>query len=233
MSICAEYLELASARSDLYGFFARVYRIEADDGFLKSIGEFPLPDAGDEGAFSEGVARLHAYLRHPGIDPRTDLAVDYARVFLGAGIADDSAAFPYESVYTSPERLVMQEARDRVVALYRAKGLAVEGDGGDPEDHVAFELDFMAHLVREGAAAARVCDEEALRTSLREQRSFLDNHLLNWVPALCVDIEKYASKPFYPAIAKMTCGYMDMDAALLEDFLNGTSMDRDVDERRG
>ena len=54
--------------------------------------------------------------------PADDLAVDYARVFLGAGEANGKAAYPYESVYTSPEGLVRQEARARVRAIYAAGG---------------------------------------------------------------------------------------------------------------
>ena len=219
MSICTDYLELASVRQSLYSFLARIYRVEVDNELLESMKELEFSDQPNGGAFSEGTSELRAYLERPGIDPRTDLAVDYARVFLGAGIADGSAAFPYESVYTSPERLIMQEARDQVLALYRAKGLGVEGEGRDPEDHIAYELDFMAYLVREGAAFSETGDEGALRTSLAEQRSFLKFHLLNWVPAFCKDVDAYSSTGFYRAAAKMTAGYIDMDESVVEDFL--------------
>ena len=39
-----------------------------------------------------------------------NLAVDFARIFLAAGINHGSAAFPYESVYTSSKKIVMQDA---------------------------------------------------------------------------------------------------------------------------
>ena len=50
----------------------------------------------------------------------TELAVDYVRAFIGSGNDGFSAAYPYESVYTSPKRLMMQDARDEVLVLYRA-----------------------------------------------------------------------------------------------------------------
>ena len=53
----------------------------------------------------------------------TELAVDYVRAFIGSGNDGFSAAYPYESVYTSPKRLMMQDARDEVLVLYRAFGL--------------------------------------------------------------------------------------------------------------
>jgi len=52
-----------------------------------------------------------------------DLAVDYARIFLGVGIAEGSAAYPYESVYTSKKRIIMQDTLDQVKAMYVAKGI--------------------------------------------------------------------------------------------------------------
>ena len=45
------------------------------------------------------------------------------RAFIGHGIDAYSAAYPFESVYTSPKRLMMQEARDEVLAVYRSEGL--------------------------------------------------------------------------------------------------------------
>ena len=219
MSICADYQELASAREGLYGFLARVYRTEVTEKFLADVRGLAFPASSSTDDFSEGVACLRAFLEKPGIDPRTELAVDYARVFLGAGIADGSSAYPYESVYTSPERLMMQDARDKVLALYAAHGLGVEGESHDPEDHAAFELDFMMRLVGEGAAAAAAGDEDALAASLEDQRAFLRDHLMNWMGRFCADVERYASTEFYRAIAKMTAGFLAMDAALLDDLV--------------
>lgn len=233
MSICTEYLELAPVRASLYGFLARVYRVEVDEAFLENLKRACIPEDAEDGDFSEGIARLRAFLKKPGIDPRSDLAVDYARVFLGAGIADGRAAFPYESVYTSPEGLIMQEARDEVLSLYAAKGLGIEGENHDPEDHVAFELEFMEHLVREGAQAAEAADGALLAGSLAEQRAFLSGHLLNWLDRFCDDIDSYSSTAFYPAVASITRGFLAMDADLLEGFAAEAANGKQGDERDG
>jgi anaerobic sulfite reductase subunit A len=47
----------------------------------------------------------------------------------------------------------MQEARDQVVALYRAKGLDKVAELELPEDHIALEFEFMAHLCQEMQSA--------------------------------------------------------------------------------
>lgn len=219
MDVCSEYLEIAATREGLYRFLSRVFRVEATEAFLDDLKTLQFPETGEEDSFAEGINELKAFIAKPGIDPRTDLAVDYARVFLGAGIADGSAAFPYESVYTSPEHLMMQDARDEVVALYLQKGLGVTDENHDPEDHIAFELDFMAHLIHEGIEAAEGNNTEALMESLQEQNTFLQTHLLNWVGEFCEDVATYASSGFYKATAKILQGYLAMDGGLLNELL--------------
>ncbi len=66
-----------------------------------------------------------------------ELAVDYVRCFIGGGMDAFSAAYPYESVYTSPKRLMMQEARDEVLAIYRSQGFDKAEGWKESEDHVA------------------------------------------------------------------------------------------------
>ncbi|WP_162610840.1 TorD/DmsD family molecular chaperone [Gordonibacter sp. An230] len=215
MDACAEYLEVAENRVALYGFFARVYRSEVDAELLAALKQIDFRVEEGEARYVEGAARLQAWLSCPSFTMRKDLAVDYAKVFLAAGISQGGAAFPYESVYTSPEGLVMQEARDEVVRLYRTKGLSV-GGVVEPEDHVAFELEFMTLLCREGERAARSGDAEGVWASIDEQRAFLANHLMNWVPQFCEDVARYANTDFYRAVASMTEGFIAMDAALLE-----------------
>ena len=68
-------------------------------------------------------------------------------VFQGAGDAKGKAAFPYESVYTSREGLVMQEAWEKAKAFYAESGLAPSILQPDlKEDHLAVELGFMRQL---------------------------------------------------------------------------------------
>lgn len=219
MTVCSDYGNFAEVRANIYRFLARVYRSEVTEQLLADMKELPLPEAGEGEAFTNGAAELRRFLKRSGIDPRTDLAVDYARVFLGAGVADGSAAYPYESVYTSPEGLMMQDARDDVVALYKNHGLAVESSGDEPEDHLAFELDFMVHLIGEGAACAQELDLEGLASSLGQQRAFLRDHLQNWVGRFCVDVERYSETTFYPAIARMTDGLIAMDSNLIDELI--------------
>lgn len=167
----------------------------------------------------QGYRMLADWLAHPGVDPVSDLAVDYARVFLGAGISEGTVAYPYESVYTSAERLIMQEARDRVLEAYRARGFDKLKTLEVPEDHIALELEFMARLCRGARESGAAGDWAAAANLLRDQRRFLEQHLLNWTGAFCTDILGCSATDFYKALARITTGFLETERMIIEDLI--------------
>lgn len=213
-----ELAELISNRENIYRFLGRLYKIETDQALLVQMAGISFPTECNEKELDEGYRMIESFLQHLDAETTTTLAVDYAKVFLGAGIAEMTAAYPYESVYTTPGRLIMQEARDQVMELYRAKGLGKSASLDLPEDHIALELEFIAYLCQETKAAIGAQNWTAIAASIAEQQEFLAKHLLNWVPEFSADIQKYAETKFYGALAKITSGYLRMDQALLEDL---------------
>ena len=111
-----ELAEVNAARKGFYEFLASMYKLELTDEQIETLAKQDLPaDAEYVGA---GYATVKEYLRHRDAGTRQELAVDYARVFLCAGMYEQLMAPPYESVYTSEEHLLMQDARDSAVAFY-------------------------------------------------------------------------------------------------------------------
>lgn len=214
-----ELLPFFQSRCGLYVFLSRVFETEIDGTFLEKIRSMDFTADYPSEAMKEGAAKLGDWLKNPGGDPLTDLAVDYARIFIGAGATGGKAAYPYESVYTSPQGLVMQEAWEKVCAIYRRHGLARKEHSDIHEDHIALELDFMAQLCRDAMKFAARGDSEAVTASLEAQASFLEDHLLNWTKGFARDVERYAEKPFYPAVAQFMRGFLIVDGALLKDLL--------------
>ena len=136
----AEYYRDLAA---LYRFYSSAFLYELTPEQIELLAEANLGadvTEGDESEEAQGYRWMRHYLAHRGADARRDLAVDYARVFLGAGVYDGDTAVPYESVYLSKEGILMQESRDEVVACYRAAGFAVRGEMNVTEDHAGFEL---------------------------------------------------------------------------------------------
>ncbi len=125
-----------------------------------------------------GAAKINLYLEQSAPDLLTQLAADYAQTFLdGVTI---TGAYPYESVYTSDDRLLMQDARDRVLEIYRQEELAVFPQHAEPEDHIAFELELMQHYCEKSISALKTHENELAVHILEKQVFFLENHLLNW-----------------------------------------------------
>lgn len=219
MDRMAEYSALISNRENLYRFLGRIYKVEADQTLLDQMESMVYPDECGDDELDKGYRMLEEYFGSLGSDPLTDLAVDYAKVFLGAGIATDEAAYPYESVYTSPERLIMQDARDQVLAVYQSKGLNKAETLEIPEDHIALEFEFMAYLCYKTQRALVSQDWATVSKCLKEQQDFLAQHLLNWVPAFCADVAKFADTEFYKAASKVTNGYLNLERMILEDMI--------------
>lgn len=169
----------------------------------------------DSGEAREAFARAKRYLVRSGADPRTDLAVDYARVFLSAGVYDGLTAEPYESVFTSEDQLLMQDARDDVVGIYRANGVDIDPELHMPEDHLGLEFEFMAVMAEKTAGALREDDLAEAARCVEVQRGFAENHILNWIDDLTAKVDEFAELPLYPALMRIAKAYAQADAHLL------------------
>ncbi len=216
----AELQLLVSNRAGTYEFLARIFRVEVDQDLLEQMAGMTLPAEIELPEISEGYRILNGFLEHRKASTLTDLAVDYARIFLGAGAAS-TRTYPYESVYTSPDRLVMQDARDQVLQLYRLEGLGrAEQEFGEPEDHIALELQFMACLCRKTTEALKDGNKERALGYLEKQKDFVQAHLLPWVPRFCSDVQRLAREDLYRAVAKITLGYLKMEQDLIGELMD-------------
>ena len=215
----AELKKLISNRGSTYGFLARIYRVEVEQELLEQMDRMSLPVEVDLPEISEGYRMLKGFLEHLTGSTLTDLAVDYAGIFLGAG-GMENRTYPYESLYTSPDRLVMQDARDQVLKLYREEGLDRAEEFNEPEDHIAFELEFMSYLCQKTTKALKDGDKSEALGCLKKQKGFLEEHLLPWVPPFCNDVQRLAQGDFYKAVAKITVGYLSMEKDLIGELVD-------------
>ena len=211
--------EMLENRAFMYKMLSQIYKKEISKEFYARLSELKFPPQDEDDELAQGYREFEAFFTKKHLDPITDLAVDYARVFLGAGVLDGVCAFPYESVYTSESKLVMQEARDEVVAIYADFGLGKD-DGLDvPEDHVGLELEFMAFLCERAIEALNSDDTKRAKELLNAQADFLQNHLLNWAPKFTDDIRKCAQSPLYIAVSKITDGFLMLDKDMIRHLL--------------
>ena len=184
-----------------------------DSNFMAMREEAENPD------LAEGFYGMGRYLKRCGVNVRQDLAVEYARIFLAAGVQGGQSATPYESVFTSPDGLLMQDARDEVVKIYRSQGMDVDKSLNDPEDHLTFEIQFLANMCDKTREAMK--DDEPVCDLLRVQVDFIDQHIFNWLDKLIEQVNAYAVSDFYPSVMRVVRGYLAEHKAILEDLMEG------------
>ena len=207
--ITDETRDLMEERAAVYEFLSIAFGEEVPLAFLASLRDGAPALDGELGAFVASLADADdAALA----SLRTDLAAEYARIFLGMS---RSPVAPYESVYTSETGLLMQEARDEVLAHYRCEGFAVDEAVNLPEDHIAFEFGFMAGLARKTAAALDAGNDDEAQRLLDVQAAFVADHLTPWVPALADDVAARAKTGFYRGLASLARDFVAAEADVL------------------
>lgn len=214
-----EVADMCERREAMYALLARLYRREVDGAFFDELRAMRFPAATGNEAADEGYRLIVGFLGGDREASLNALALDFASCFIGEGMSSFSAAYPYESVHTSEKRLLMQDARDEVLAVMRAEGVEKREDFHETEDHIATELEFMRVLAGRSARALRAGDTERAVGQLRVQRNFFKDHLASWVPLLTADMRKFAHTDFYRGVASLTDGFIQSEQEFLEDVI--------------
>jgi TorA maturation chaperone TorD len=143
------------------------------------------------------VKKMHATFEDEANVER--LKVDFSKLFVGPY---QLLATPYGSVYLDGERRIMGDSTLDVQRRYRAAGLDTAQNFKDAPDHIAAELEFMYYLIFKEVEAFSNSDAETAIGFLQNQKSFLKDHLLAWVPEFFANIIEHAATLFYQYLAK-------------------------------
>jgi len=223
-----ELIDANENRRAIYAFLTTIYAKELTKQFLLDLAtkrDFFLSLARDPETkgteLAEGFKALADFasdVKEEALDDiQLQLAAEYAGLFLGVR---QLPPHPSESAYMSADHLIMQKPRDDVLMLYRTMGLEKNSDFTEPEDHIALELQFMAHLSAKTTEAIRTGNQTDARKYLEVQREFLNDHLMKWVPLLVADILKSGRREFYKAVAKVTKGFIEMDKEMVLELID-------------
>ncbi len=129
------------------------------------------------------------------------IRVDFAKLFVGPFTL---LAAPYGSVYLEGERKMMGDSTQDVKNRYREAGLSTAKNFKDAPDHISAELEFMYYLIFKEIEAFADSDTETAMGFIQKQKSFLEDHLMAWVPQFAKNIIENAENPFYPNLARAT-----------------------------
>lgn len=125
---------------------------------------------------------------------------EYTRLFIGPY---KLPCPPWESVYTSPKRLMLQDAADQVLQAYREAGLSISTPDVMP-DHIGAELYFLALLLQKLHT-----ETDRRELLLKTINNFMQAHIVRWVPEFSRDLKKSAETGFYKALGHITGNLVD------------------------
>lgn len=203
-----EIIEDCEIRSKIYGLLKNIFlKPPSQDllNYLKELGGF-----NDKVSTPDIVKGLDLLRKGADCEPEK-LALEHTRLFIGPYRLP---APPYESVYRTAERLVMQQPTIEVRKAYLQAGLQVKGIHTNPDDHISAELEFMEYLCDKTASSMRNQDAHKAMKHIELQEKFLEEHLNIWVPAFSEDILKSTEQDFYRGAASLLRGFISLETEL-------------------
>ena len=179
---------------------------------------FPFADS--HAGFSEALGKIVNYLKEPEVLSERNydrLHWDYTRMFIGPA---KLPAPPWESVYRDADHLHFSKETLDVRNAYRKYNLLPTDFGREPDDHIGLELDFMHRLCEKAKEKARITDKTGLLEILKDQKAFLDEHLLRWVPDWTRDVVNSAETDFYRGMALLLKAFIRLDREIIDELLD-------------
>lgn len=150
------------------------------------------------------------------------LSTDYTMCFDGVNAQDGLVAVPYASVFngsiTGEKAILFQEPRAKDLKAYRHEGVKVDESLHLPEDHLSFELSFMADLSDKIREAFDEDDQAEVLRLIDVSQAFLADDILSWYPTFCELALKIVDTRFYRGVLKAAQGYLLLDQESLQDL---------------
>ena len=142
-----------------------------------------------------------------------DLAVDYARLFLGAATG---SICPSESSYRDGR--LFGEHTTEVRQFYARCGFATDDSFTEPDDHIAVECYFMAILAGSSLAVwhDRNYGISPFQDHIRHQLVFLKEHLSQWIETWAADVQNLSVSEFFKAVADLAVVVVKKDLDFLQ-----------------
>ncbi len=209
--------EIARARSAAYGFIAAAFRYPdraTVDALTDEARWRSWPDAiramdADTGERLDAVRRCVSRVS----------AGAHVRLF---GHAVRGTCPPYELEYGRSEIIQQASELADIAGFYSAFGLELTDHGNERADHLAVECEFMSALAAKEAWAIENGDHDGRKIVGDAQRSFLADHLGNWLPSFVRRVQDAPTSgtgpvpDFYGALAAFTGAFVAAECGRLD-----------------
>jgi len=222
MNLTKAISHLLEARIFSYDLLRQTFLKEPEQSFLATLKDenilYGFPFIEENQTIQEGISLATLFLEKHLADSKElvdTLHWEYTRLFIGP---DKLPAPPWESVYSSRERLLFQKPTSEVRRAYRKFGYIPSNFPHEADDHLGLELDFMFRLASSTKEDTDQKKFDSALDLLKEQSTFLEEHLLKWVPRFVEDVLSSTKTPFYQGMAKVLQGFLEQDQNLIAEL---------------
>lgn len=128
------------------------------------------------------------------------MAYEFNRLFVGPAAP---VAPPYESIFLSPDHLLMGEQTLAVRKIYLQENLQSEGQGHEPDDFIATELEFAAYLL------SQIMDKQTAKNDLQVEHyktlyhDFWSKHPNLWFGMFTQRVRHSTHHPVFSALSEV------------------------------
>ncbi len=207
---------LARQRSNIYGLLATVFRQEVTSDFLQK-----MQDPQFMGVLSHFGIDWTNYLSQPEEQLLDELAVEYARLFLGPG----KHISPHESVHHQRDDAqwsqLWGQSTVEVKKFIEFSGLHYKSEYTGLPDHISVELEFMQQVTLREEQAWAEQDKDTALSCLKNEKKFIEEHLARWVPSFCEKVIQEAELLFYREMAALTKNFIEFEKEEINRYGDG------------
>ena len=220
-----DIIAVLDGRERSYRMFSSLFLGPLDEAGIGRVASANLIKAAstldDDSDLTCGLAAMGRDLHRRNTGTRQRLATDFTMCFDGVSSIDDEVAVPYASVYLSESGLLNQEPRSAVYRLYLSEATKLAPGINLPEDHLAFELEFLALLSQRASSALAqpAPDASEARRLMELSRTFITEHILTWYDQFAGRAQRVLKTQFYRGLLKATRGYLDLDLEMTADII--------------
>ncbi len=204
--------EVAKQRSNVYGLLATIYHKEITKELLKQIKHPKFLEVLSD----QGVKLENDILQRPENELIEDLAVEYARLFLGPA----KHISPHESIHRDTGDgdwgQFWGKSTVEVKKFIETAGLEYKSEYTGLPDHISVELEFMQKVSRREAQAWEENDNDGALYCLKMERKFIEEHLVKWIPIFCDKVISEAEMSFYREMTKLTKSLVEHFSSILK-----------------
>ncbi len=229
-----EIKTVSQIRSAFYGYFSKIFREPVKEDFIGLTEQFlphfeKLAEFAGEELTRQAINDMKKYLEaEKSLTDKNGYLDELNRQFTSAYLLGRNSVPTSASVYLSPDKLLKREPWEKVCRVYRARGFKMPENFNEPEDHISMELlylkklsDLMIDVIDKGMT-------EKIEEILKEQKTFIEEHLLTWVPDFAELTQKQSkscgSLLYGPAAAVMT-EFLRYDSGLTDELLEALKAD--------